>query len=230
MELTTVSDCHAVFFRDEEVHRFEDLAPGTPHKLNGAQFSTLPDLGRQLASFATVNDVHFGETVCGLMEGSEMGPAFSVEEGETPYPEVMNAGAIAEIRAIDPDRVIVKGDLTNDGTLAEYEQYLRFYGGEFGEKLHTIRGNHDAYHSEAIQCENRKRIDLPGVILATIDTVRPGSAGGTVYDEDLEWLDAIAVYSRLVTRKVTVSPSRQRSSGAGIWPSPRLGPGYFLSQ
>ena len=192
MELTTVSDCHAVFFREAEVHRFEDLAPGTSHELNGAQFSTLPDLGRQLASFATVNDVHFGETVCGLMEGTDMGPVFSVEEGETPYPEVMNAGAIAEISAIDPDQVIVKGDLTNDGTLAEYEQYRRFYAGAFGEKLHTIRGNHDAYHSEAIQCENRKRIELPGVILATIDTVRPGSAGGTVYDEDLEWLDAIA--------------------------------------
>jgi Icc protein len=201
MELTTVSSNHAVFFRADEVHKVHDLAPDTRHELHGTQFSTLPDLGRTLATFATVNDVHFGETVCGVMNGSDMGPVFSVAEGETPYPEFMNAGAIAEMQAMAPDLVIVKGDLTSEGTLEEYARFLEFYGDAFGERLHHIRGNHDAYHSEDIQCDNRKRIDLAGVTLVTIDTVRPGSAGGTVYDEDLEWLDELA---RTATRPVLV--------------------------
>lgn len=192
MELTTVSTRHAVFFSGREVHRVDGLSPGREHELHGATFSTLPDLGRTLSSFATVNDVHFGETVCGQMDGTDAGPVFSVGPDETPYPEVMNAAAIAEIAALAPDQVLVKGDLTNGGTLAEYQRFLDFYGGAFGDRLHHIRGNHDAYHSEEIRCENRKRIDLPGVVLATIDTVRPASAGGTVYDEDLEWLDALA--------------------------------------
>lgn len=192
MELTTVSTNHAVFHRSEEVHRYHDLEPDTPHELHGTEFCTLPALGRVLSVFATVNDVHFGETVCGVIEGSDMGPVFSVEEGETPYPEFMNAGAIEEIETVDPDLVVVKGDLTNEGSLEEYQTFLDFYEGAFGERLHHIRGNHDAYASEDIACENSKRIDLDGVTLVTIDTVRPGSAGGTVYDEDLEWLDDIA--------------------------------------
>ena len=192
MELTTVSTNHAVFFDAGEVHKIHDLEPGSEQAFHGEQFSTLPEAGRKIATFATANDVHFGETVCGVIDGSDMGPVFSVAEGETPYPEVMNAGAIAEMKAIDPDLVIVKGDLTDSGTPAEYESFLEFYGKAFGERLHHIRGNHDAYHREDIKCENRKRIDLAGVTLVTIDTVRPGSAGGTVYDDDLEWLDALA--------------------------------------
>ena len=192
MELTTVSTHHAVFFKGQQVHRVTGLEPGTQHSVNGASFSTLPVLGKKLSSFATVNDVHFGEIVCGLMEGTDMGPVFSAAPGETPYPEVMNAGAIAEIEAVEPDMVVVKGDLTNAGTLAEYQRFLDFYGTAFGDRLHHIRGNHDAYHAQDIRCENRRRIDLPGVVLATIDTVRPGSSGGTVRDEDLAWLDALA--------------------------------------
>lgn len=192
MELTTVSTNHAVFFSGPEVHKVHDLEPGTGHELHGAQFETLPDLGRTLSSFATVNDVHFGETVCGLIDGSDMGPVFRVAKGETPYPEVMNGAAIAEMRAIDPDVVIVKGDLTDGGTLEEYGAFLKFYGDAFGDRLHHIRGNHDAYHSQVIECENRKSINVNGAILATIDTVRPAAAGGTVYEEDLEWLDALA--------------------------------------
>ena len=39
----------------------------------------------------------------------------------------MNAGAIAEIDALDPDAVVVKGDLTNLGTEEEYELFVNAY-------------------------------------------------------------------------------------------------------
>jgi predicted phosphodiesterase len=192
MELTTVSTHHAVFHMGEDVVRIEGLEPANSYEHHGVAYKTLPELGQLLSVFTTVNDVHFGETVCGVIQGSDMGPVFSVEEGETPYPEVMNRAAAEEMQALDPDLVLVKGDLTNAGTLDEYQQFLDCYGNAFGDRLHHIRGNHDAYDAEHIQTVNQKRIELPGVIIATIDTVRPGSAGGTVYDHDLEWLEALA--------------------------------------
>ncbi|MGH9032265.1 MAG: hypothetical protein ACRDZV_09040, partial [Acidimicrobiia bacterium] len=47
-----------------------------------------PD-GRLLATVATANDVHFGETECGRLGNAleeELGPVFSSEPGEPPYP------------------------------------------------------------------------------------------------------------------------------------------------
>ena len=156
----------------------------------GIQFETLPDLGKQLSRFATVNDVHFGETSCGE-DKSGAGPVFSVPEGSTPYPEFMNAAAIEEIKAIQPDAVLAKGDLTCRGTEEEYGKFLEFYGLAFGDKLHHVRGNHESYQAPGALPGKRIRIELPGVTLAMIDTVRPGLTGGTVYDEDLQWLSEL---------------------------------------
>ncbi len=78
------------------------------------------------------------------MDGIPDGPFFSVEPGAEPYPELMNRGAIAEIAAIDPDAVVVKGDLTCDGLDEEYAAFLAAYGTAFGDRLHHVRGNHDA--------------------------------------------------------------------------------------
>lgn len=192
MDLTTVSQDHAEFHAGPYVRRLEELAPGRQYEFEGAAFSTMPDLGEEFCRFATVNDVHFGETECGVIEGTDTGPVFSVEPGETPYPEFMNAGAIEEMQQIDPAAVLVKGDLTAQGTLAEYRQFLACYSDSFGDRLYHVRGNHDAYYSEDIKTDKRVQVDLPGVTLAMIDTVRPGYAGGTVYDDDLEWLDELA--------------------------------------
>ena len=73
----------------------------------------------------------------------ELGPVFTREPGEAPYPEVMNAGAIAEIDALDPDAVVVKGDLTDLGTEEEYERSCDAYT-RLGARMHHVRGNHDA--------------------------------------------------------------------------------------
>jgi len=86
MELTTVADDEAVLHAGAEVHRVPDLRPGAPHRAHGHDFPTLPDLGERLAVFATVTDVHFGETVCGLIEGADVGPVPSVEPGRRRTP------------------------------------------------------------------------------------------------------------------------------------------------
>src|SRR5437899_4620737 len=129
IEVTTVADDEVVLFAGPAMTRFEHLAPDTDHDCDGVVVRTLPRPGGELLSrFATVNDVHFGETECGVMEGFELGPVFQSEEGEDPYPEVMNRGAIADITATNPDVVLVKGDLTARGIKEEYAAFLAAYG------------------------------------------------------------------------------------------------------
>jgi predicted phosphodiesterase len=195
MELTTVAEDEAVVHDGTDVRRFEDLEPDRDYELDGVVFRTLPrPPGQLLARFATVNDVHFGETECGIIEGLEMGPIFRVGDGEDPYPQTMNQGAIAEMAAIEPDAVIVKGDLTAWGTVEEYDEFLAAYG-VFGDRLHHVRGNHDAYFGATFASDAPQLVDLPGVRLAVLDTAIPGETNGTVTPGSLAWLADIAAAS-----------------------------------
>ncbi|MCZ7528250.1 MAG: metallophosphoesterase [Acidimicrobiia bacterium] len=151
--------------------------------------------GRLLATVATANDVHFGETECGkLGHEVELGPVLGSRPGEPPYPEVMNRAAVDEIAALDPDAVVVKGDLTNVGSEEEYGRFLEVWS-ELGERMHHVRGNHDAMISERIAAHAPFAVVLPGVVLAVLDTVTPGTDRGRVTADELAWLDALAAGS-----------------------------------
>jgi Icc protein len=191
-ELTTVADDEAVVHDGHEVRTHAGLEPDTDYDLDGLAFRTLPRLGERLATVATVNDVHYGEEVCGIMDGIPDGPFFSVEPGSEPYPELMNRGAIQEISAIDPDAVVVKGDLTCDGLDEEYDAFLAAYGSAFGDRLHHVRGNHDAYRHQTYAPEGPQRIDVDGLTIALLDTTIPGHTSGQVPVEQVEWLEDLA--------------------------------------
>jgi 3',5'-cyclic AMP phosphodiesterase CpdA len=103
----------------------------------------------------------------------------------------MNGGAIAEIAALDPDAVLVKGDLTDRGSEEEYRSFLDAYT-QLGPRMYHTRGNHDAMISHQIAVNAPHAIELPGVTLAVIDTVRPGSEHGRITNDQLEWLDDVA--------------------------------------
>lgn len=193
MDLTTVADDEAVLHDGVEVREHPGLAPGTTYDLDGHRFRTLPrPPGERLATVATVNDVHFGEVECGILNGIDDHPIYTTPPGEEPYPELMNRCAIADIRQVEPDVVVVKGDLTSMGTRAEYQSFLNAYGPAFGERLVHVRGNHDAYHGEEFAAFAHQSVTLPGVILAVIDTSLPGKASGGVAAETLGWLDQLA--------------------------------------
>ncbi|MGH9244464.1 MAG: metallophosphoesterase family protein [Acidimicrobiales bacterium] len=192
LELTTVADDEAVVFEHGVPRHYRELAPDTDYEFGGVAFRTLPRPGELLCRFATVNDVHFGETVCGVMEGDDLGPVFTVADGEEPYPELMNRGAITEMAAIDPAAVVVKGDLTAHGLDGEYRQFLAAYQPVFGERLHVVRGNHDTDAGANFAAEAPFRVDLPGVRLAVIDTSIRFRASGQVTSETLAWIDELA--------------------------------------
>ena len=143
---------------------------------------------------ATVNDVHFGETRCGYLAGVALSPVLVADPDADPYPHVMNGAAAAEIVALDPDAVVVKGDLTASGTADEYGQFHRAYAGAFGGRLVVTRGNHDnrAGSGGVPAVPPCQAVYLDGVTLAVLDTSRPGRVGGEIDVEQAEWLDELA--------------------------------------
>jgi 3',5'-cyclic-AMP phosphodiesterase len=183
--------------------RVDGLEPGTTYPLavSGAAVSELLPAsvttlaapgGRRVATVATVNDVHFGEVSCGLLgTPDEIGPVFRVEEGAQPYPEVMNRAAIDEIATLDPDAIVVKGDLTDRGTEKEYADFVAAYS-KLGARMHHVRGNHDAMVTASIATTGPFAVELDGVTLAVLDTVRPGTDRGRISSAQLAWLDELA--------------------------------------
>ncbi len=102
----------------------------------------------------------------------------------------MNRAAVDEIAAIRPDAVVVKGDLSLDGAPEEWAAFERCYRNPFGDRLHVVRGNHDAYRYQTIAGD--QRVDYRGVTVALLDTAIPGATTGDVTAEQADWLDTLA--------------------------------------
>ena len=191
-ELMTVGPDFAVVHEGTEVRRYDGLEPDAPQWVEGFSFRTLPAPGERLATFATVNDVHFGETECGIIDGSDLGPTFHVEPGETPYPEVMNRGAAEAMARIDPEVVLVKGDLTSDGSQAQIDAFTHCYEDTFGDRLYYIRGNHESWNHVHFGAVPFQEIAVGGATLALLDTSVDGAEYGGLTNDQLVWLDELA--------------------------------------
>lgn len=190
-ELLTVADDEVIAWRGAEPTRLSGLPADSVIESDGITARTLPRAGELLCRIATVNDVHFGETEAGRIGDGDEWETFSVEPGEQPYPEVMNAGAVHDISGWDPDLVVVKGDLTSRGTMQEYEDFRRCWEPAFGDRLVTVRGNHESYHRLAVADEPWQERKLPGVHVAVLDTSREGHPNGDLTPDQLEWLDEL---------------------------------------
>jgi len=203
--VTRVGEAEVTTTGPHHVARVTGLEPATSYRVEvegvepdeylPAEVRTLErPPGRLLATIATANDVHFGELECGRLGNAleeELGPVFSSEPGEPPYPETMNRAVIAEMAALDPDVVVVKGDLTDRGTPDQYQAFLDAYG-TLGERMYHVRGNHDAMTDPTIAADDAPfTIELDGVTLAVLDTVIPGLERGQVTHHQLDWLDEV---------------------------------------
>jgi Icc protein len=192
VDLTTVADDLIVLHDGATVTRHEHLTPSTEYTFGEHRVTTLArPPGQLLCRIATVNDVHFGEVECGRIDDHPQGPIQRPLPGEPPYPETMNRGAVAEIAAIQPAAVVVKGDLSQDGRPEEWAAFEACYRPPFGDRLHVVRGNHDAYHGQ-VGYAGDQRIELPGVIVALLDTVIPERTTGALDAAQIEWLDTLA--------------------------------------
>jgi 3',5'-cyclic AMP phosphodiesterase CpdA len=175
--------------------------------------------GRLLATVATANDVHFGETECGRTGDpatDAIGPILRSPPGDPPYPVVMNGAVVEEMQALDPDVVIVKGDLTDTGRPEEYEAFLGCYG-QLGARMYHVRGNHDAMRDPEMARQNAPyAVVLDGVTLAVLDTAVPGRVGGTLAPDQLAWLDALAAATSDPVLVFAHHPARHHDPDYGI--------------
>jgi len=196
-ELAWVSSDAAGLLVDGSLRLVEGLAPSSTHELEGVSLRTLPQPGERLATVATANDVHFGEERCGVIGGVDSGPVFSSPPGAEPYPAMMNRIAAAEMAALGVDAVLIKGDLTNDGTEEEYRAFLDCWEGAFGERLTHVRGNHDSYRGQDYAAWPVQVVDVPGARFVLLDTARPGRTNGWLADAQLEELDELAAHAEV---------------------------------
>ncbi len=193
MELTTVADDLAVIHDGAQVHRFDGLPPDADFELLGVTGRTLPRPGGELlCRIGTVNDVHFGETEAGWLDDSLPADDVSLVRsgpGEPPYPETMNRAAVDEMRSADLDAVIVKGDLSVAGEVHELAAFEACYRTTFGDRLHVVRGNHDAAHGQ-IEYAGDRWIDLDGITIGLLDTVIPTMTTGGLRSDQLASIEA----------------------------------------
>jgi hypothetical protein len=201
--------------------RIEGLEPGTSHTLTieaeGAEPATpdafLPERfetlaaprAEMVASFATMNDLHFGEPRFGgtLLENGDYGPDApgfpSTHAGETdvPYWRFMNDDAIAEINAADVDATFIKGDIADRG-LPEQFGFAAESFAKFEQPHHAFLGNHDYYAVEdglevdgyALLGQPRapRSVELGGWQVILLETVEPGEHHGVFGEARRAWL------------------------------------------
>jgi len=199
-EIVAVGPDRAELFTDNRVVRLNSLDPDTDHVSHGVGFRTLSDIGDIRSNVVTMNDVHFGEVECGKIEGVREA-AFVVAPGERPYPDVMNEAVIADALAAAPDAVIVKGDLTSFGTIAEYEKFKSVYEPAFAERLTFVRGNHDSYPGERFADWPVQIVDVAGLRVVLIDTSRTAMSSGAISGDQLS---AVGEAARATTETVIV--------------------------
>lgn len=190
-QVMTVADDEVVVGRGGEMRRYVGLRPDTQVDLDGVPVRTLPRRGELLARLATVNDVHFGETICGKVDGVDEWRTYSVGPGDDPYPETMSAGAVEEIRRAGAALVVAKGDLTSNGLRSEYDRFMEVYDGAFGDCLMHVRGNHESWHRLEVATWPVQERVLDGVTVALLDTSLDGEVHGGLDRDQLEWLDEL---------------------------------------
>lgn len=193
-EITTAADDEIVAHLGARVARRGCLSPGSEHTLCGQRARTLPrPPGERLATVATVNDLHFGETEAGSYEGPPPMAGVRVGPGEPPHPETMNRAAAQEVAAIAPDAVVAKGDLTDAGRPEELSAFRACWEATFGSRLHWVAGNHDVLDpGHPLRGPATAEIRLPGLVVALLDTAVSGSPSGRLSPGQLEWLDELA--------------------------------------
>jgi hypothetical protein len=199
----------------------------------------------QVGSFATMNDLHFGESRIGgtLTEDHEYGdeaPGFPVvrdADYDVPYAEFMNADAIAEINRLDVDCTVIKGDIADRGLPEQFETAARSFAA-FEKPHHPFLGNHDYLElREGREVDGYgilgappapRSVDVGGWRLILLDTVIPGEHDGAFDQARREWLaEALEGSARdglptlLLSHHQPVPPERRNSfpNSIGMDPS-----------
>jgi len=170
-----------------------------------------PPDGEFLFQFATLNDVHVGEEVAGLIIIGDqvLNEGFTWPDENNPYWLFMNNAAVSEINERGADFVIIKGDITSEHRKQEFEKAREIFS-LLNMPYFVLRGNHDRidgdpenYYVNVFDLQNyapmgnKYIIDAHGHFYISFDYkdihfVGLDSAdidgGGKICDEQLAWL------------------------------------------
>ena len=130
-----------------DVRRYDGLAPDTEHDLDGVAVRTLPrPPGELLCTVRHRQRRALRRDRCAASSrASTSGRSFRAEPGEDPYPEVMNRGRDRRDRADRSGR----GRREGRSHRRRHRRRVRALprrstSRAFGDRLHHVRGNHDA--------------------------------------------------------------------------------------
>jgi 3',5'-cyclic-AMP phosphodiesterase len=152
----------------------------------GQGASTLaPPSGRELCRVASINDLHLGATDFGLFH------RLKDDRPSEPHPLRCARAAIRESLAWGAQLLIVKGDLTHNGTPAQWAAIGQLLGG-LRVPVAVVPGNHDVRPSREVdpQPELRRHglhlvhgvevMDVPGVRILLVDSTEFGHHHGRI--------------------------------------------------
>jgi 3',5'-cyclic-AMP phosphodiesterase len=102
--------------------------------------------------------------------------------------------AIVEVNDVEPDVVIVSGDLTAEGFRGEYEEARAYLDRLECEHVIVIPGNHDSrnvgyVHFEELFGARATRVSRDGVAIVAIDSTEPDLDHGTVGRGRYRWIE-----------------------------------------
>lgn len=101
---------------------------------------------------------------------------------------------ISEVNEINPDTILISGDLTNEGLIKEYEKCKKLISRFNCKKIITISGNHDYRNSGYLAFKKYFPFETVNdlgkdIVLVTVGTARPDRNDGEVgYRQNL-WLE-----------------------------------------
>lgn len=107
-----------------------------------------PPPGRYIDTLAFTNDTHIGESEHGLITKG-FPPPIQQLPGRPPYPKVMLAGTLMELRHRGIRHVFVNGDCTSEARPIEVADFCALMDtfGTYNKNWFVTRGNHDRPHT-----------------------------------------------------------------------------------
>ena len=108
------------------------------------------------------------------------------------YNPVILSKAIDEINALEPDAILVTGDLTENGLLVEFEEAKRYIDRLKAKEVIVLPGNHDYRHTGYLlfkrYFKNKQLYEFDDCMIATLSTARPDRDEGEVGYRQCLWL------------------------------------------
>jgi hypothetical protein len=153
------------------------------------RLTTTPTLGPELSRFATLSDIHLGLDVFGLR--GKIVESDPVRDDGGPIHLRAAALALDQLNAWGAEHLFIKGDLVDRSTPAAWALAGRLLLRP-RPPVTVMTGNHEHNHAGLVSpltgavsagidvVDLARRVDLPGLSVLCVDTIRAGVHGGRV--------------------------------------------------